>query len=297
MAAQLGGRDCGEGFNLNQQTIRTTASVSGPLLHAPGNATVTFSPAPEDTGRIFVRDDLLGHPQVLCRPENSDVRYRWTTIRQDGVSISVIDHALAACQGLKIDNLFISVDADGIPVPDSGSARPFVDALLSAGIVYQTKQQNFLVIDQPVFISDFSDNPKTGEVSLNKSYIIALPGDKFEVAYVLEYPSTFLGTQIVKFDVYKDFVQEIAPARSFITSWELDRLRDTFGPAIDETLVVYPDCDCPQRLPLEAARHKALDLIGDLGLLDRPIKGTVIGIRSGHKLNRKLVLELAHQAA
>lgn len=284
-----------------QQTIRTIAAVSGPLLHAPGSATVVFSPAPEDTGWVFIRSDLPGSPQIPCRPENIDVRCRWTTVRQGEASVSVVEHVLAACRGLGVDNLFISVDTDGVPMPDGGSAKPFVDALLGAEIICQAKPQSFFTINRPVFIAGSLGDPMTGKASSSQSYSMALPGDGLEVIYVLEYPNTPLGTQIVKFNVNpNEFVREVAPARSFITSWELSRLQNgrasaLFGPAIDEVPVVHPNHSSLQRLPLEAARHKALDLIGDLALLGQPIKGTVLGIRSGHKLNRELVLSLARQ--
>jgi len=287
--------------SLRQRTIRTTATVSGPLLHASGSGTVVFSPATEDTGWVFIRSDLPGNPQIPCRPENVDVRYRWTTVRRGEASVSVVEHVLAACRGLEIDNLLISVDTDGIPMPDGGSAKPFVDALLDARIICQAKPRNFFIIDRPVFVAGSRGDPMTEKIASSQSYIVTLPGNGFEVIYVLEYPNTPLGTQIVKFDVNPDvFVREIAPARSFITSWELNRLQNEqatalFGPAIDEVPIVHPNRNFVQRLSLEAARHKALDLVGDLALLGRPIQGTFIGIRSGHRLNRELVLSLAHQ--
>lgn len=113
-------------LSLKQRTIRTTAATSGPLLHAPGSATVVFSPAPEDTGWVFIRSDLPGNPHIPCRPENIDVRCRWATVRQGEASVSVFEHLLAACRGLGIDNLFISVDTDGVPMPDGGSAKPSI---------------------------------------------------------------------------------------------------------------------------------------------------------------------------
>ena len=269
-------------MNPRQRTIQSTATVSGPLLYAPGHATVVLSPAPEDTGLVFIRRDLPGEPHILCRPENAKVCGRGSTIYRGETSISVVEHLLAACHGLGIDNLFISVNSDGVPMPDGGSAKPFVDAILDAGITRQAKPRNFLRVDRPIHVTGVSG-----------SYIIALPGTKFEVAYTLEYPDTTLEVQSVGFNVNPDeFVREIAPARSFITSWDLT---DRFGPAIDEVPVVYPDRIFSERLPQEAARHKALDLIGDLALLGCPVKGSFIGVRSGHRLNRGLVLNLAGQ--
>lgn len=264
-----------------------TTAVSGPLLHALGNATVVFSPAPEDTGLVFVRSDLPGKPHIPCRPENAEVRGHQMSVRQGEVSVSVVEHLLATCRGLGIDNLFISVNADGVPAPDGGSARPFVGALLNAGITHQAKPQNFLTVNRPVLVAD-----------MVQGYILALPRNGFEVIYVLEYPGTPLGTQIVKFDVNPDvFAREIAPARSFVLNWDSNRTRVLilYGPAMDEIPVVYPDRSFSQRFPQEAARHKVLDLIGDLALLGQPVKGMFLGIRSGHKLNRELVLRLAGQ--
>lgn len=272
-----------------QQTIQTITEVTGPLLHAPGHATVVFSPAPEDTGWVFVRSDLPGSPHIPCRPENVDIHCPWTVLHRGRASVSVVEHLLAACLGLGIDNLFISVDTDGIPMPDGGSARPFVDALLSAGTVRQAKPRNLLAVERPEFAA--------GIASPN-SYVIALPGTGFEVVYVLEYPGTPLGTQIVKFDVNPDvFAQEVAPARSFVADWDLNRMHISilYGPAIDGVPVVGSDFCYLQRLPQEAARHKVLDLIGDLALLGQPIEGTFLGIRSGHRLNQKLALRLAGQ--
>lgn len=265
-----------------QQTIQTTATVSGPLLHAPGHATVVLSPAPGDTGLVFIRRDLPGKPHIPCRPENAEVHGRWMTVRQSGASISVVEHLLAACHGLGIDNLFISVDSDGVPMPDAGSAKPFVDAMLDAGIIRQAKPRNFLTVNRPIYVTGISG-----------SHVIAVPGTGFEVAYMLEYPDTTLEVQAVKFDVNPDeFIREIAPARSFITSWETP---SQFGPAINEVPVIYPDRIFAERLPQEATRHKALDLIGDLALLGRPVRGSFVGTRSGHRLNREFVLSLADQ--
>ncbi len=199
--------------------------------------------------------------------------------------ILTVEHLLAACAGLGVCNLRVDVEGPEIPALDS-SAAPFVRFFKNLGIEEQSKPRDFFKPAEPIFCYD------------NTSALVVYPAERFSVAYVLDYDHPQLRNQPVHFEITQEtFEREIAPARTFCTEDEAKVLRQQgFGlGASFDNVVVMADMGCVNgtlRFPDECARHKVLDLVGDLALLGVALLGRVVGIRSGHYLNRMLVQKI-----
>lgn len=294
-----------------QRTLKKEVLVKGIGLHTGLESTAVFKPADVNTGIRFLRTDIED-----CTPIAADIDHvidisRGTTIEQNGTRIHTVEHILAAVTGLGIDNVLVELSAKEPPVMD-GSAKPFVDALLQAGIMEQSANRKLLVIDKTVSYSDPSRN-----IDMH-----VLPAETFRISFTMDYQHlTRNGTQYMTvYSMEEDFVERIAPARTFclfseveelkkqglakggslenavvfvdrpIAPGELDHLQDLYN-ITDEIPPSKGDLLGGQdlRFENEAIRHKILDLIGDLALLGMPMQGHVVATRSGHASNVELV--------
>jgi UDP-3-O-[3-hydroxymyristoyl] N-acetylglucosamine deacetylase/3-hydroxyacyl-[acyl-carrier-protein] dehydratase len=296
------------------KTIKKPVSYSGIGLHTGNKTTITFRPAPVNSGVTFVRTDLPERPEISATIEHVTGLERGTSLGKDEARIHTVEHVLAALGGLQIDNLFVELDANEPPVGD-GSSKPFVKALLKAGILEQDVPKEFLEIDTPIWYS------KKKEKGVE---LVALPSDDFMITFMVDYKHPALGTQYTAmYSLEKEFVKEFAPARTFGFLHEVEALKEQGlikGGTLDNALVVGDHevdekelaylqklfglkdkvfmgengflNNAQLRFPNEPCRHKALDLIGDLFLLGVPLKAHVLAARSGHAANVALVKEI-----
>ncbi|HDL04349.1 MAG TPA: bifunctional UDP-3-O-[3-hydroxymyristoyl] N-acetylglucosamine deacetylase/3-hydroxyacyl-ACP dehydratase [candidate division Zixibacteria bacterium] len=296
-----------------QRTIKKSISLEGTGLHTGNTAKITFKPAPPDSGVRFVRSDLDGHPSIIADIDHVVDISRGTTLADGEAKVYTVEHVLAAISGLQIDNLEIELTSNEPPVGD-GSALPYVEKLLEAGIETQDAEREYLEIDSTM---SYSEPDRAVD-------IVVTPSDTFRITFMVDYKNPALGTQYTTLiDLEKEFVEEFAPARTFCFLSEVEMLRDAGlikGGGLDTAVVIYDSDkgqvevdrirkaldlkdeafvgetgiinDIPLRFYNEPVRHKALDLIGDLFLIGVPIKGHILAARSGHKANVALVKQL-----
>ncbi|MCH8327693.1 MAG: bifunctional UDP-3-O-[3-hydroxymyristoyl] N-acetylglucosamine deacetylase/3-hydroxyacyl-ACP dehydratase [Candidatus Marinimicrobia bacterium] len=273
-----------------QQTIAESASISGTGLHTGVDCVATFRPGEIDQGIRFVRADLPDSPQIPADIDHVADISRGTTLELDGVRVHTVEHILAAAAGLGIDNLIVELSAKEPPVMD-GSARPFVEVLLKAGLTKQNAPRRTLVVDQTVSFAD----PDAG-IDLH-----VLPADEFRITFMMDYGHlNQLATQFMSvYAMHEDFVERIAPARTFCLLSEVLELHErglAKGGSLENAIVVRGDSVMskePMRFKEEFARHKILDLIGDLMLSGKRIMGHVIAVKPGHGPNTEMARRLA----
>ena len=299
-----------------QQTISHSASCTGIGLHTGVECTITFKPAPEDYGIRFIRTDIKNCPEIKADIDHVVDISRGTTIEEKKVRINTVEHALAAVSGLRIDNVLIELTSKEPPVMD-GSAKDFVEVLLTSGIVSQEHERNVLEIRRAV---NYTDPYRDIDIHV-------IPSDRFRVTFMVEYPLPSLGTQYEAiYNMAEDFAVEVAPARTFcflsevemlkenglikggsldnavvlidkrLDRSEINRLRDLFD--IEENIITGANGILNGkilRFRNEPVRHKTLDLIGDLALLGIPINGHVTAARAGHASNVEFVKTLKRE--
>jgi len=242
-----------------QRTIAEEVSFSGIGLHTGSLTAILFKPAPPDSGITFYRVDLPGKPAIQA-------------------DIDHVEHVLAAAIGLGIDNLDIEMDANEIPNGD-GSAFPFMTTLKNARLIEQEAPRKYITIDRPVFY-------RQDDVTLS-----VLPADELRITMTIAYDHVAIGTQYASFTITPDtFEREIAPARTFCFLREVKMLQEQGlikGGSIDSAVVIGDETilNDDLRFPDEPVRHKILDLLGDMYLLGRRLKGHVIGVKCGHEKN------------
>lgn len=302
-----------------QRTIKKAVTISGVGIHTGTDCVMTFKPAPENYGVRFVRVDLGGQPEIPALVDNVVDISRGTVLGLGDVRVHTVEHVLAAIFGLKIDNIRIEMEGIEPPIGD-GSSRHFVDALLSSGIETQNAPKDYLVIDQTITYHDEE----------NQIDIVALPLDDFRVTLMVDYNNPALGSQHTGlFNLEKEFVTEYASARTFCFLSEVEMLLNQGlikGGDLDNAIVIIDKnmteeelketFNKPQikqdvflgengilnnkqlRYKNEPARHKLLDLIGDLALVGAPLKAQILAARPGHRANiefakliRKLYLQ------
>ncbi|HTL71162.1 MAG TPA: UDP-3-O-acyl-N-acetylglucosamine deacetylase [Candidatus Eisenbacteria bacterium] len=263
-----------------QKTVLRAGSLSGIGLHTGREATVRVEPAPADHGvRFFKRGREASGGESVSR---------CTSVGAGEDRIQTVEHLCAALSGLGVTNAAVHVEGDEIPVLD-GSAAPFVEFLKGLGLAEQEKAAPAHRITEPIFCHE------------GKAALCAYPAETFRAAYTLDYDHPLLSSQTVQFALTPEvFEREIAPARTFCTQEEAARLKEAgfgLGGNTDNTLVMSASGPVKNRLRFEdeCARHKVLDLLGDLSLLGFGILGTVVGLRSGHALNRRLVEAIRRQ--
>jgi UDP-3-O-[3-hydroxymyristoyl] N-acetylglucosamine deacetylase/3-hydroxyacyl-[acyl-carrier-protein] dehydratase len=268
---------------------------------------VTFKPAPVDHGLKIKRIDLEGQPVIAALAENVVNTQRGTVVGKDDVTVSTIEHALSALYALGIDNCLIEVNSAEFPILD-GSAIEYVKAIRKVGIKEQAKDKDFYVVRKKMEVTD----PETG------SKLTLLPDTDFCINSFIEFDSRIIPNQSATMDSVTDYETEIAPARTFVFVREIQQLRKAGlikGGNLDNAIVIY-ERQLPQEeldeiadavnvprhdanelgylnnrelvFPNEPARHKLLDIIGDMALVGKPIKGRVIAVRPGHKINNQL---------
>jgi len=267
--------------NNMQRTITRAVSFEGVGLHTGEHGRVTFRPAGVNTGVRFVRTDLPGCPVVEVRPENAvfDPKAgRRTILEQSGVQIHTMEHLLAAVAGLSIDNLIIETQAMEIPEPADGSAAPIARMLLEAGFEKQDRPKRHIKVTKPVQWYE------------NGVELSATPYKGFRISFTIDYDHPLVGRQSLSLDINdQTFMQEIAPARTFVLERDLEPLREKGwikGGRMDSAVVIGNNAILnpePLRYPDEFVRHKILDLLGDLFLLGGPLLGHVSALKSGHQ--------------
>ena len=273
-----------------QKTIDKEFSIKGLGLHTGNEVSLHLKPAPPDSGIVFVTQTENGSvkiPANITSVPSDKVSPRNTTLSLGDVSIHTVEHLLAACYGLEIDNLTIEITGNEPPVPSTGSYEAYVRAFKEIGIVTQSTPSKYLEIGEPVIYAD-------GDVEL-----LAVPSDTFRISFTIQYPNRHIGTQYASFEITPEvFEREISPARTFVLSEDVDKLRDMGlikGGSLENAIVFTDEGmvnDEPLRFPDECVRHKVLDLIGDLSLLGQPIKGHVHAVKAGHTSNLRFVRKL-----
>jgi UDP-3-O-[3-hydroxymyristoyl] N-acetylglucosamine deacetylase/3-hydroxyacyl-[acyl-carrier-protein] dehydratase len=275
-----------------QRTISREAEIEGRGLFTGQAVHVRIRPADPDTGLVFRRVDLDPPAEIRANMRSVARRFQRTTLADGEVCVETVEHMLAAMGGLRIDNLGVDVDGPEMPAGD-GSAADYVRLLRQAGIVEQDAERPTLRIVEPITVQE------------GQAAIAALPGPEGELSltYHLEYgPDHAIPPQMCHVSLSPDiFAEHLAPSRTYILESEVEDLRKRgYGPHVTyQDLLVFGD-DGPientLRFPDEPARHKLLDLVGDLFLLNRDPEGRVVAVRSGHGLNHRLVRRLLDQA-
>jgi UDP-3-O-[3-hydroxymyristoyl] N-acetylglucosamine deacetylase/3-hydroxyacyl-[acyl-carrier-protein] dehydratase len=275
-----------------QRTLAAEARVSGRGLLEGVMAEVRIKPAPADSGLAFERTDLDPPVRIPVCAEHSVPRARRTTLKMGEASLDTIEHCLSALAGLGVDNALIEVHGPELPCGD-GSALPFVDAILAAGLAEQDAPRRPFRIREPIVIEE------------GRSMIAALPSESpgLRVVYELDYGdhSDRIRRQTLSFDPsLVDYRREIAPARTYSLKEEAEALQAAgLGRHLSpkDVLVIGEDgpIDNAFRFPDEPVRHKVLDVLGDLALVGRPIEGHIVAVRSGHALNRRLAMRIRDQ--
>lgn len=275
-----------------QQTIRKPVERTGIGVNLGVEVTVRLRPAPPDSDVTFVRVDLPGAPQVPASSEYVLPQVRRTVLRLGEAEVQMTEHLLAAVAGLEIDNLVAEINGPELPAGD-GSALLFAEMLQEAGVAEQDRPCHFLTLRKPVTVSE------------GHGTLVALPStDGLALSYTLDYERAGLPTQHVGIDLNPErFLAELAPARTFVFESEAESLLASGlgkGATYDNTLVVRRDgsvVDNQLRFPDEFARHKALDLLGDLRLAGNGLLARVLAVKSGHADNVRLVERIRHETA
>ena len=290
-----------------QKTLAASFSLKGKGLHTGLDIEITFTPAPENHGYKIKRVDMEGHPTIDALAENVVNTQRGTVLSKNGVQVSTIEHAMAALYAYEIDNCLIEVNAPEFPILD-GSSRFFSEEIQKTGVVEQNAPKDYYIVKHKIEVKD----EETG------SSLIILPDDKFSVNVLISFDSPVLSNQFATLNDLSEFPTELAASRTFVFVREVEMLLNhnlIKGGDLDNAIVIY-DQKIPQESldkladmlniphknvqelgyinnkPLvfdnEPARHKLIDVIGDIALIGKPIRGRVIATRPGHKINNQL---------
>ncbi|TDQ25529.1 bifunctional UDP-3-O-[3-hydroxymyristoyl] N-acetylglucosamine deacetylase/3-hydroxyacyl-ACP dehydratase [Tenacibaculum caenipelagi] len=295
-----------------QKTIKNEVTLSGVGLHTGNEVTMVFKPAPENHGFAFKRVDLEGEPVIEAKAEYVTNTQRGTNLEKNGVQIQTSEHVLAAAVGLDIDNLLIEINASEPPIMD-GSSKFFVEALEKAGIVEQEAEVEEYVIKEVISYKD----------EVTGSEIIIMPSDEYQITTMVDFGTKILGTQNATLNTISDFKEEISAARTFSFLHEIEMLleNDLIKGGDLNNAIVYVDKELSDNtmeklkeafnkdnitvkpngvldnLTLhwanEAARHKLLDVVGDLALIGTRIRGKVIANKPGHLVNTTFAKKLS----
>lgn len=297
---------------VKQKTIKNEISLTGVGLHTGKEVTMTFKPAPVNSGFSFVRVDLEGHPVIEADANYVVNTQRGTNLEKKGVKIQTSEHVLAAFVGCDVDNVIIELDASEPPIMD-GSSKYFVEAIEKAGIQEQDAVRNVYVVKEVISYTD----------EVTGSEILIMPSDDYQVTAMVDFGTKVLGTQNATMKSISDFKKEISESRTFsflheietllenglikggdlnnaivyvdkeISAATVEKLKVAFG---KETISVKPNGildNLTLHYPNEAARHKLLDVVGDLALVGTKIKGKVIANKPGHFVNTQFAKKLS----
>jgi len=278
-------------MNGKQYTIQNEVKFQGRGLHTGEDVTICLKPAGENAGVVFQRIDLPQSPRLRVGPDSVRTDHmsgRCSIIGQGEAAVQTIEHLMAALHGLGVDNVVIEINGAEVPGLD-GSAQEFAQGILQAGLLQQQSSRRYLSLKRPITVS-------AGQAS-----ITMVPAEDFRITYTLDYDHPALRSQVFNFTLGEDdFMGEVAPARTFCLKQEAEALQKAgLGKGADYKNTLVMDESGPVenelRLAQECARHKVLDLIGDLAFAGRPLKGHVFAVRSGHYLNACLVKAIADQ--
>lgn len=288
-----------------QKTLKGSFSLCGKGLHTGLSLTVTFNPAPENTGYKIQRIDLEGQPFIQAVAENVVETQRGTVLGKGDIRVSTIEHGMSALYALGIDNCLIQVNGPEFPILD-GSAAPYVEKIQSVGIQEQNAEKDFYIIRHKIEVKDD-----------NGSVITILPDEEFSITAMCSFESKFINSQLATLDRMEKYVEEISSARTFVFVRDIMPLLQANlikGGDLDNSIVIYErqveqeqldqladhlkvarmdatKLGYIQHKPLqwenECTRHKLLDIIGDMALIGKPIKGRIIATRPGHTVNNK----------
>ena len=297
-----------------QKTLASEYVLNGVGLHTGREVTMKLKPAPVNTGFVFVRTDLEGSPVVEADANYVTSTERGTTIEKKGVKIHTTEHLLAALTGMDLDNVIIEINNAEVPILD-GSSKYFVEAVEKAGIQEQEEDREYFVVRDIVTYTD----PETG------SEITAIPADEYQVTTMVDFGTKVLGTQNASIKNLSEFKSEIANARTFSFLHEIEYLLDAglikggdLGNAIvyvdkeitpetrqkltkafnKEDVSIRPNGvldNINLHYPNEAARHKLLDVVGDLALIGTKLKAKIIANKPGHQINTNFAKKLSKQ--
>lgn len=291
-------------MSINQVTIKEEISVTGVGLHTGKPSTLTFKPAPDNSGYRFKRIDLEGSPEVIADVDNVTDTARGTTISQNGVKVNTTEHALAALAGLEVDNILMELNGPEVPIMD-GSSSTFVDALLKAGFQQQKEKRFYYILQENLTYEEPARNVE----------MLAVPSPDYRITVMVDYNSPLLGTQHAQIHKIGEFKDEISKCRTFVFLHELEALlkhdlikggdlnnaivlvdREVTQQKLDEmaTLFNKPKMEVKGKGILnntelhfqnEPARHKLLDIVGDMALIGTHLKGHILTARPGHAAN------------
>jgi UDP-3-O-[3-hydroxymyristoyl] N-acetylglucosamine deacetylase/3-hydroxyacyl-[acyl-carrier-protein] dehydratase len=294
-----------------QRTLKGSFSLYGKGLHTGLSLTVTFNPAPENTGYKIQRIDVEGQPVIDAIADNVVDTQRGTVVAKGDIRVSTIEHGMSALYALGIDNCLIQVNGPEFPILD-GSADMYVKKIQEIGIAEQNAEKDYYIIRHKIEIKD--DN--TG------STITILPDDDFSITAMCSFNSKFINSQFATLDNMDDYAKEISPARTFVFVRDIVPLLEANlikGGDLDNAIVIYEQEVSQEKLdqladvlkvarmdakkigyiqhkPLmwenECTRHKLLDIIGDMALIGKPIKGRIIATRPGHTINNKFARQM-----
>lgn len=289
---------------MKQSTIQTPVSVSGIGLHTGRNVTLTFKPADANHGFRFQRVDLPEQPVIPADVKLVISTNRGTTLKSGDAQVSTVEHVLSALVGMGYDNVLLEIDGPEMPIMN-GTSMPFVEALERAGRMELAADREYFEITEPISYKD----------EVTGTELMALPADQFEVTTMIDFNSPVLGPQFAALPDLADYAAEIAPCRTFVFLHELEKLLDlglVKGGNLDNAIVIADrrmDQDELDHLakkmgkpsikietegvlntvklqfPNEPARHKLLDVIGDLALIGKPIRGKIVATKPGHTAN------------
>ncbi len=297
-----------------QTTIKKSVSLKGTGLHTGQDVTITFKPAEEDTGFVFRRVDLENKPEIKALVDYVVETTRSTVLQYNGASVATVEHVLSAVSGIGIDNVFIEVDGPEMPILD-GSSQLYVNILSEAGIIEQNAEREYFELEETITLIDDTKDSK----------IHAYPADELSLNVMIDYNSTVLGNQYACLNSLADYKAEIAPCKTFVFLKELEILlknNQIKGGDLTNALVIV-DKEFTQKefdriadlfhkdhqiyngrgvlnekdmtFSNEPARHKLLDLIGDMALAGMPIKGKIIASKPGHFSNIQFVKKIREQ--
>ncbi|MCH5310170.1 MAG: bifunctional UDP-3-O-[3-hydroxymyristoyl] N-acetylglucosamine deacetylase/3-hydroxyacyl-ACP dehydratase [Prevotella sp.] len=296
---------------MKQQTLKGSFSLFGKGLHTGLSLTVTFNPAPENTGYKIQRIDLEGQPVIDAIAENVVDTQRGTVLGKGEARVSTVEHGLSALYALGIDNCLIQVNGPEFPILD-GSAIQYVEKIREVGMEEQSAPKDYYVIRKKIEVKD----DQTG------SCITILPDEDFSITAMCSFESKFINSQFATLDNPLKYAEEIARARTFVFVRDIEPLLQANlikGGDLDNAIVIYERQTTQERLdtladmlnvehrdatdlgyiqhkPLmwenECTRHKLLDIIGDMALIGKPIKGRIIATRPGHKINNKFARQM-----
>jgi UDP-3-O-[3-hydroxymyristoyl] N-acetylglucosamine deacetylase/3-hydroxyacyl-[acyl-carrier-protein] dehydratase len=291
-------------MSTKQTTINKSISLQGVGIHTGNEVTLTFNPAVENTGYLFKRIDLPGQPEIEALSKYVIDTQRGTTLEKDGVKLKTVEHVLAALVGLEIDNVLIHIDSEEPPIMD-GSSKFFVEALEKSGIKELSQNRSEYIVKN---ILTYKDDETGSEITI-------IPSDNYEVTTMVNYETKVLGTQNATLSDLSEFKDNFSNARTFSFLHEIEMLLENnlikggdLNNAIvyvdkkisDDTMVKLKKAFNKDKVsvksngildnlnlhyPNEAARHKLLDVIGDLALIGKRIRGKIIAKKPGHKTN------------